>query len=287
MADVCANNLTRDNRPPAGRTLPPAIPGLSPPAWDALCRPLLHQVARVEAVEEENYRTKTFTTDLHLPNARPGQFAMVWLPGLNERPFSLLSNEPVRFTVAAVGPFTRALHRLRPGDRLWVRGPLGNGFTLVGKHLLLIGGGYGVAPLYYLAQTALAAGRRVTVIVGARTRAEVLFERRFQALGVHLILTTDDGSYGEHGLVTAPLTRLLTGMEDRRPDHVYACGPAPMLEAIRHLCQVHGIPAQLSWEQIMRCGMGICGTCEREGWLVCHEGPVQHITGQGTGRVRG
>lgn len=228
--------------------------------------------ARVVAIEVENYRTRTFTTDLSWPEARPGQFAMVWLPGVNERPLSLLDRDPVRFTVAAVGPFTRALHTLQPGDWLWVRGPYGNGFELVGKRIVLVAGGYGVAPLHFLAREALAAGWEVTVIVGARTRADVLFERRFTALGVPPIITTDDGSYGQRGLVTDALADVLK----REPvDMVYACGPRGMLEAVAALCERVGVPAQLSWEGIMRCAMGICGTCARGGWLVCRDGPVE------------
>ncbi|MBK7199004.1 hypothetical protein [Candidatus Amarolinea dominans] len=115
------------------------------------------------------------TLELALPAARPGQFAMVWLPNVNERPLSLLDADPVRFTVARVGAFTAALHDLRLGDRLWVRGPLGQGFTVRGRHLLLVGGGYGVAPLHFLARAALAAGAQVSVVIGAYRRGSALY----------------------------------------------------------------------------------------------------------------
>ncbi len=242
-----------------------------------VCEPLLYRVATVVQVEEENYRTKTFTTDLVLPGARPGQFAMVWLPGVNEKPLSLMDRAPVRFTVAAVGPFTRAMHDLRPGDHIWVRGPFGNGYVLRGTRAVLVAGGYGVAPMYFLAQEALAQGVEVTVVVGARTRADLLFLTRFRTLGVNLVLTTDDGSYGRRGLVTDALDELLQG-EYNRGARVYACGPEPMLEAIQSLCTRLGIPAQLSWDRVMRCAMGLCGKCERNGWLVCRDGPVEIIS---------
>ena len=241
---------------------------------EALCRPVLPRAARVLRVEVENYRTHTFTLDATLPEARPGQFLMVWLPGIHEKPLSLLSADPVRLTVAAVGPFTRAMHRLQPGDPVWWRGPFGNGFDLRGEHVLLVAGGYGVAPLHFLAGVALAQGRRVTVIVGARTRQELLFEARFRALGVGLVLTTDDGSYGREGQVTDALQELL---DEDEVDEVYACGPEPMLEAVKDICVAQGVPVQLSWDRVMRCAMGICGTCEREGWLVCRDGPVERI----------
>ncbi|MFZ1471354.1 MAG: dihydroorotate dehydrogenase electron transfer subunit [Anaerolineae bacterium] len=235
---------------------------------------MIHQAARITGISEENYRVKTLTLELALPAARPGQFAMVWLPNVNERPLSLLDADPVRFTVARVGAFTVALHDLRLGDRLWVRGPLGQGFTVRGRHLLLVGGGYGVAPLHFLARAALAAGAQVSVVIGARTAADLLFMDRFAALGVPVITTTDDGSAGRPGLVTAGVEHLLA-TATTPIDQLAACGPGPMLTALERLAAVHHLPAQLSWENRMRCGMGICGTCAKDGWLVCSEGPVR------------
>ncbi len=238
--------------------------------------PELPSAARVVDVVVENRCTRTFTLDVRLPGARPGQFVMVWLPGMDEKPFSLMSAEPVRLTVAAVGPFTRAMHALRPGDRVWLRGPFGNGFLLKGNRIVLVGGGYGVAPLHFLVRLAVARGIHVTVIVGARTRSELLFEERFRSLGVDLLITTDDGSHGRLGLATDPLEAMLLGGVER-PDQVYACGPEPMLEAVKRLCMEYGVPAQLSWARTMRCAIGICGTCDRGGWLVCRDGPVELV----------
>lgn len=240
-----------------------------------MCTPVLHRAARVLDVVEENYRTRTFTVDLRLPDAYPGQFVMVWLPGINEKPLSLMDNDPVRFTVAAIGPFTRAMHDLKAGDKVWVRGPFGHGYTLEGKRVVLVGGGYGVAPLHFLARRALEQGMEVTAIIGARTAADLLFEERFRSLGVPVLLTTDDGSYGRRGVVTDALASLLgdsTGV-----DTVYACGPEPMLEAVRAMCVERRVSVQLSWARVMRCGMGICGTCARDGWLVCRDGPVERV----------
>jgi dihydroorotate dehydrogenase electron transfer subunit len=233
----------------------------------------LPRAARVVQVEEENYRTKTFTLDLEL-QARPGQFIMAWLPGVNERPFSLLSAAPVAFTVARVGEFTAALHGLRAGDRVWVRGPYGNGFTVRGRRILCLSGGYGVAPMAYLARTAFARGCEVVAVIGARTADDLLFVHRFASLGCRVLLTTDDGSAGLRGLVTDGAALALAAGPI---DAVYACGPGPMLEAVAQFCREKGLPAQLSWENKMRCAMGICGTCERDGWLVCRDGPVEYV----------
>ena len=234
-------------------------------------QPDLPRAARIVAVQVENYRTRTFTLDRRLA-ARPGQFVMAWLPGVEERPLSLIAGDPVAFTVAQVGPFTAALHQLGPGDRVWVRGPYGNGFELRGEHLLCVGGGYGVAPMLFVAREALRMGLQPRAIIGARTSADLLFLDRFAALGCPTLAMTDDGSAGQRGLVTDGIRQAL---REGPVDEVYACGPRAMLEAILHLCQELRLPCQLSWENKMRCASGICGTCEEDGWIVCREGPVR------------
>lgn len=236
----------------------------------------LPQGLTITAIKAENATTKTFTLDGRL-SARPGQFVMAWLPGLDEKPFSLAGADPIRLTIAAVGPFSRAVHKLRAGDRLWVRGPLGRGYYLPdepGQKILQVGGGYGVAPLLYLAQVAIRSNYRVSMIIGARNKESLLLTGEFQALGVPLWLTTEDGSRGQIGLVTDVMAGLFD-REDTRPDWVYACGPTAMLVAVAQLCQAEGLPFQLAWEAHMRCGIGLCGSCEAgQGWLTCLDGPV-------------
>jgi dihydroorotate dehydrogenase electron transfer subunit len=210
---------------------------------------------------------------------------MAWLPGVDEKPFSLVQARPVALTVARVGPFTKALFRLGAGDRLWLRGPLGRPFRLPASpsptrgaagegRLLMVGGGYGIAPICFLAERARAAGWDAEVIVGARTAEDVFFAERFEALGARVWITTDDGSRGERGLVTGPAGRLLAGGGYRA---LYACGPEPMLAALEGLAAAHDLPAQLSYERYMRCGLGVCGSCAQEGWLVCADGPVREV----------
>jgi dihydroorotate dehydrogenase electron transfer subunit len=231
----------------------------------------LHRPARVLDVRVENYRTRTLTLDLRLA-ARPGQFVMAWLPGVEERPFSLAAADPVMLTVAQVGPFSSAVHQLQPGDRIYLRGPFGNGFTPAGRRALLVGGGYGVAPLAFLAEVLLAQGHAVTAAIGARCAEELLLVDRLRSLGVPLLLTTEDGSQGTPGRVTAVVEPLLRSGDI---DTLYACGPHGMLEALETLCQATGTPGQLSWEAQMRCGgLGLCGSCEHGGLLVCRDGPV-------------
>jgi dihydroorotate dehydrogenase electron transfer subunit len=203
--------------------------------------------------------------------AHPGQFIMVWLPRVDEKPFSLVDAEPVTITVARVGSFTEKLHRLRIGDKIWLRGPLGHGFELRGEHILLIGGGYGVAPLAFLAQRAVGGRQRVTAVIGARSVADLVFPQRFAELGCSVVLATEDGSAGAWGLATDAAEPLL---ERDEIDAVYACGPEAMLDKVLELCRGRGLSCQLSLEEYIRCGLGVCGSCQREGVLVCRDGPV-------------
>ncbi len=215
---------------------------------------------------------KTLTLDGAL-EAHPGQFVMVWVPTLNEKPFSLVDDDPLTLTIAKVGPFSARLHELEVGDRLWVRGPLGKGFDIVGDRVLLGAGGYGVAPLAFLAGKTTEASRKV-VVIGAASKDELFFQDRFVEAGCEVVLVTEDCSAGLGGLCTDAADALLRSEEF---DMVYACGPEPMLDAVEEMCRRHGVPGQVSREAYMRCGMGVCGSCQRGGLLVCRDGPVFHV----------
>jgi len=248
----------------------------------------LPRVARIESAVDESAKVRTLTLDASI-DADPGQFVMAWLPGIDERPFSLVDADPVILTVARVGRFTEAVHHLGAGGRLWIRGPLGKPFTLpqvspshsrgeggtgLIPRLLMVAGGYGVAPLHFLAGRAIASGWGVAVVIGARTAADVIFVARFRALGADVAIATDDGSLGEGGLATELSARLLNQTAYAA---LYACGPEAMLEEVERLARARKMPAQLSYERAMRCAFGVCGTCSRRGWLVCRDGPVLKI----------
>ena len=236
----------------------------------------LPQPATIREIRTDNYRIKTFVLDAEMPAARPGQFAMAWLPGSEEAPFSLAYHEPVMLTVARVGPFTEAMHQLTVGERLWLRGPYGRPFTAEDiDRPLLVGGGYGVAPLAYLAEMLLDLDQHPTALVGGRTADDIIGTDRFEDLDVSTIVTTEDGSRGEAGLVTAPVRRLLAQGEG---DAIYGVGPHGMLHALEDLAREHAVPAQLSWEAYMGCAIGLCGMCEHEdSSLLCIEGPVRRV----------
>jgi len=232
----------------------------------------LPQMVPIRQVWVESRKVRTFVLDMALPEAQPGQFVMLWLPGVDEKPISIAQPDPLTLTVARVGPFSTALHRVREGDRVGVRGPFGRGFHLhPDRPALLIGGGYGVAPLYFLALRAVQHEVPTTVVIGARRANDLIYIDRFQALGVEVVVATDDGSAGQRGTAAA----VAQGVARRDPPPaVYACGPERMLVAVLRLCQEHSLPGQLSVERYMKCGFGICGQCALDGMLVCLDGPV-------------
>lgn len=235
----------------------------------------------IRTVETDNYRTKTFTLDLSL-KAQPGQFIMAWLPRFDEKPFSLVSADPVTLMVTAVGPFTKLLHAMGSGDLLWIRGPFGQGYRLPGPGLraAFIGGGYGVAPLLWLARAWRRRLDAITVFIGAGNADDILYVDRFSDLGedkrieeaaIEVLTCTEDGSAGLQGRVTDLLADFLTS---RETDLLCACGPHGMLTAVDLLGKKNGLPRQLSWEAYMRCAVGICGSCELNGRVLCLDGPV-------------
>lgn len=237
---------------------------------------------RVAHIRSENKKTKSLVFDQPLIGSEPGQFAMLWLPGVGEKPYSILNNDPFSIAVTSVGPFSSALFNLNIASRVWARGPFGQGFKLEGIKHLLVGGGYGAAPLLFLAEKARSRNDVVIVCLGARSAGDLMMVDSFKAIGCEVFVSTDDGSDGEAGQITSVVEKVL---QRSQIDALYACGPVPMLSALSEICRNEKIPAQLSWEANMRCGIGLCGSCELDditrksagipaGWLTCKDGPV-------------
>ena len=232
----------------------------------------LPQTVPIHEIRDEVRTIRTFVLDAELPEAEPGQFVMLWLPGVDEKPMSIACPAPLTVAVARVGPFTTALHQRKVGDRVGWRGPYGRGFSLREEQpALMVAGGYGAAPLYFLAKRAVARGIPTTVALGARTALDLLYVKRFRALGIDLLIATDDGSAGHRGYVT---DLVLPFAVRHSPFTIYTCGPEPMLVTLHRLCRERDIPGQLSVERYMKCGFGICGQCALDGLLVCQDGPV-------------
>ena len=205
--------------------------------------------------------------------ARPGQFVNVRLEGrFLRRPISVcdLNGDQLTFIYKVVGDGTRQMSELLPGARLDLLTGLGNGYDLssAGQRPLLIGGGVGVPPLYWLARELVADGRTVTAVLGFNRAAEVFYPEEFSALGARVILTTADGSRGVKGFVTDAIS-------DLDYTYYYACGPEPMLKAVYRAAKGSG---QLSFEERMGCGFGACMGCSCRtitgSKRICREGPV-------------
>jgi dihydroorotate dehydrogenase electron transfer subunit len=218
------------------------------------------------------YQALTLAAPQIAAAAQPGQFVHL-LAGEDRatplrRPFSIHRAEPpggsgggsMEVVFDVVGAGTRALAGLRPHDVVDALGPLGRAFDPpeAPSGCVLVGGGYGTAPLFFLAAELRARRCRVDVVIGAATAARLLDATAAERLGDSLTVTTDDGSAGRCGLVTDPLPELLAATGAER---VYACGPMPMLAAVSRVAAAAGVACQVAVEEQMACGTGICFSC--------------------------
>jgi dihydroorotate dehydrogenase electron transfer subunit len=246
------------------------------------------ETVRIKSIIDECEGIKTFVfkrNDLSTP--KPGQFVMVWVPGVDEIPMSISShksNGEYAITVKDVGDCTNSIHQLKVGDYIGVRGPLGNFFKMpqkTKKLIILIGGGIGMAPLRFLASELVKLGFKFKLIEGAKEQNEVLFINEFheyQHEDLEFHFCTDDGSFGDKGFATDIFENLIKDLntEDIKNSVVYTCGPEAMMYKILQICVEKRIVMYASLERIMRCGCGLCGLCVLDplGLLVCKDGPV-------------
>ncbi len=251
-----------------------------------------------QEVSPDYYRMKILAPGIS-DLAQPGQFVMFRAQATDEpllrRPFGIFQTgtlpsdcdglpdkEFVEILYKVVGRGTAIMRELHEGDRVEVLGPLGRGFELAddGREQILVGGGIGLVPLYMLASE-LVKKNKVRLLIGGRSRKDVLMVTEFERLGVETYVSTDDGTLGEQGPVTQVLERKLSKFPDAV---VYACGPMPMLEAVFRICQPRQVALQVSLEAFMACGVGACLGCVVKGaghseqqphyLCTCKEGPV-------------
>ena len=249
------------------------------------------------------YRYIEFEAPAIAASATPGQFVHVRVPALEKsalrRPFSIFNAEDGRLELLykTVGRGTAALNEVKPGDEVEVMGPLGHGFPLkCAGEALLVGGGYGVAPLYFLSRRLLSSLSQsvnpsisqsvnppipqVHLFVGGRTKNDLLALDRFEAFGgVKVHLATNDGSAGTKGLVTDPLDDELIRLRGEGGKfELFACGPDPMLKAVALRATGTGSKGWISMDRHMVCGVGACYACiqktVRGNSRCCIEGPV-------------
>ena len=237
------------------------------------------RIVKIQEVKGESPTVKTFTfQDKLCGKAEPGQFVMVWIPGVDEIPFSLstiTSNGLTSITVAEVGEATKALHQRKRGDALGIRGPYGNGFTLASGNIMIAGGGTGLVPLMPLTEKLVKLSTKITFLLGAKTKDELLFlnriDKTLSKINAEIVATTEDGSYGLKGVVTDQAEQKLA---KEKFDVIYACGPEQMMYKMFLLAEQYNMPFQASLERIMRCAIGLCGSCTIGRLRVCKDGPV-------------
>ncbi len=230
----------------------------------------------VVQMRSESPSVKTFVLfDRLCSKAKPGQFLMLWIPGIDEIPLSIMnvSNGLVSVSVKAVGDATRHMHTLQTGATVGVRGPFGNCFTESRGRVLLVGGGTGTAPLLFLAKKLAAKTERLSFVEGAKSKNDLLFVQELEGVcqEKNIITTTEDGTAGLQCLVTQPLANLL---DKESFDMIYTCGPEVMVKKIFEMTEQRKLPLEASLERLMRCGIGLCGSCVIGKYRVCRDGPV-------------
>jgi dihydroorotate dehydrogenase electron transfer subunit len=245
-----------------------------------------YNILEIKEIISETESIKTFIFDWDMKKMKmpkPGQFIMIWSfsKEMDEKPMSISFidkvNNKIGITVKKIGKFTNNLHNLNVGDRLGIRGPYGNGFTLKendkDKTILAIGGGVGMAPIACFVHYVREKGAKVDVVCASVTKKELLFEEKLSKIGANISTCTNDGTCGYEGFATR---RTIDLLKINSYDMAVVCGPELMMEGTFNMLEDHGIPAQYSMERYMKCAIGLCGQCcvDDTGWRVCKEGPV-------------
>ena len=237
-------------------------------------------------LNKDNFLLK-LQSEIPFDNISPGQFVNVEIKKATEiflrRPFSILDvdyeNKTISLLVKILGRGSKILTEYKPGDKLSVIFPLGKSFTLPAKNdkILLIGGGSGVAPMLFLAKICGLKPDQVHLILGARSASDLVDINYYKGFA-NLYYTTEDGSKGEKGFVTHH--SLFTNQLENF-DKIYTCGPDPMMKSIAKVAYEKGIFCEVSLENMMACGFGVCLCCVEEtrhgNQCVCTEGPVFNI----------
>ena len=220
-------------------------------------------MVKIQRVEREARDHVTLWLE-HRMAWQPGQFVMVWIPRLDEKPFtvSYFREGRIGITVQERGRFTTKLMAMKPEQSVGIRGPYGEGFDLR-KRGLIVAGGCGLATVAPIKDRM----PDTPILYGAGTAQKALYVKRFP----DMTLCTDDGSAGYHGFPTDLLPGLL---EEGRHETVYTCGPEVMMRRVFEVCEEHKVECQAALERYMKCGFGVCGQCTCGDRLVCLDGPV-------------
>ena len=230
---------------------------------------------KITKIVEENPSVKTFYFN-HKLDSKPGQFVMLWIPGTDQKPFSVGYDDGKKFglTVFKRGPLTEKLFELKAGDRVGISGPYGTNFSLQDNtHYIMVAGGYGAAPLGFLAEELQKKdGITIDFCMGARDKNLLLFEERLSILpNMKMHISTDDGSKGYKGYITDLLSDLVN-----EKSLTCTCGPELMEKKVLDMCNEKNTDCEVSIERYIKCGTGVCGQCTVDdlGICMCTHGPV-------------
>lgn len=207
-------------------------------------------------------------------DSKPGQFIMLWLPNVDEKPFAVAMQNKNDFliTIEKKGKATQKMDNVKKGDMLGIRGPFGHGFSLK-DNSIIVAGGLGMASVLQLCLKL----QNSTIIQGARSKDLLLYKENkivqdaFKKQNNRVMYCTDDGTEGFHGFTTQLLEKELS---KNQPKLIYSCGPEIMMTKVFELCEKQNVPCELSIERYMKCGIGLCGSCVINDQLVCRDGPV-------------
>ena len=232
----------------------------------------MQTIHQIKEIIRESPNTKTYVLDGKI-NYNPGQFIMLWLPGIDEKPLAVSNVENNQFsvTIECKGNFTNSMCHIKEGTQVGVRGPYGNGFTPK-DNSIIVAGGLGMAPAVELIKRV----KNSTIIQGAKSKDFLLFLNNKELTdiikrnGNKIIYCTDDGSFGVKGFVTNALKETI----NKNTKTIYTIGPEIMIQKVFELCEKNKIDCQASLERYMRCCFGVCGACVCGDQLVCKDGPV-------------
>lgn len=243
----------------------------------------MQKIINGEIITNTPINVDHYLMDIEIPiSAIPGQFVMVKISDNTTDPLlriplgiHSINKNGISLLYKIRGKGTQLLSARKPGEKINIVGPLGNGFNINIKptKTLLVAGGYGVSPLYALAELLISQEKTVTVCIGAATKSQIIGAKEFAKLGAKVYIATEDGSEGFKGLVIKLVQQHL-----HHNVMIYGCGPEPMLRVLAQMAVKANIPAQLSLEAYMACGIGVCRGCAvdtKDGYKICcKDGPI-------------
>ena len=236
------------------------------------------KIMKISKVVSEGKGQKSFFFKEKI-DSRPGQFIMLWIPDVDEKPMAISYWNKNEFAITSqiVGKFTKSLDSLKKGDKVGIRGPYGNSFSIKGN-ACVVGGGVGMASV----STLIDKLKSPVIINGARSKEHLIYLKRYKKM----LIATDDGSFGKKGFTTNILEEQLKNKNNAGKSKifgtnsvgkiriVYTCGPEIMMRKVLDICNKYKIECEASVERYMACGFGICGKCMVNDRIVCLDGPV-------------